>query len=104
MGVLFFFLFLIIFKNFLFYFKPGPTTLLFPWNVQLLLMNQRVSVVMYTHDWVMFRPKDDVSCSTSVTQALASDHSCIVCELCCAGDVLCVVLGVSWVVCVLCCV
>ena len=37
-----------------------------------------------TLDWVMFRPEDNVLCSTSVTQSIASDHFCVVCELCVA--------------------
>ena len=38
----------------------------------------------HTLDWVMFRPEDNVLCSTSVTQSIASDHFCVVCELCVA--------------------
>ena len=33
---------------------------------------------------VIFRPEDNVLCSTSVTQSIASDHFCIACELCVA--------------------
>ena len=29
----------------------------------------------------MFRPEDNVLCSTSVTRSIASDHFCVVCEL-----------------------
>ena len=32
----------------------------------------------------MFRTEDNVFCSTSVTQSVASDHFCVVCELCVA--------------------
>ena len=32
----------------------------------------------------MFRPEDNVLCSTSVTQSISSDHFCVVCELCVA--------------------
>ena len=30
---------------------------------------------------VMFRPNDDITCSTTVTQLLSSDHYCVVCDL-----------------------
>ena len=32
----------------------------------------------------MFRPQDNVLCSTSVTQSISSDHFCVLCELCVA--------------------
>ena len=38
----------------------------------------------HTLDWVMFRPEDNVLCSTSVTQPIASDYFCVDCELCVA--------------------
>ena len=78
-----------------------------------LLMNQRVSVLMHTLDWVMFRPKDDVSCSASVSRPslLITSVLCVscigcerYCELCCVSAVLGVSCIVSCVVCKLCCV
>ena len=35
----------------------------------------------HTLDIVMFRPNDDIVCSTTVTQLLSSDHYCVVCDL-----------------------
>ena len=35
-------------------------------------------------DWVMFRPEDNVLCSTSVTKSINSDQFCVVCKLCVA--------------------
>ena len=35
-----------------------------------------------TLDWVMFRPADNVLCSSSVSQSIDSDHFWVVCELC----------------------
>ena len=35
----------------------------------------------HTIDIVMFRPTDDIVCSTTVTQLLSSDHNCVVCDL-----------------------
>ena len=35
----------------------------------------------YTPDIIMFRPTDDIVCSTTVTQLLSSDHYCVVCCL-----------------------
>ena len=37
-----------------------------------------------TLDWVMFRPEDNVLCSTSVTKSINSDQFCVVCKLCVA--------------------
>ena len=46
---------------------------------------QAVTVPTYKHghtlDIVMFRPTDDIICSTTVTQLLSSDHYCVVCDL-----------------------
>ena len=38
----------------------------------------------HTLDWVRFRLEDNVLCSSTVTRAIASDHFCVVCELCVA--------------------
>ena len=35
----------------------------------------------HTLEIVMFRPTDDIVCSTTVTQLLSSDHYCVVCDL-----------------------
>ena len=35
----------------------------------------------HTLDIVMFRPNDDIVCSTTATQLLSSDHYCVVCDL-----------------------
>ena len=35
----------------------------------------------HTLDIVMFRPTDNIVCSTTVTQLLFSDHYCVVCDL-----------------------
>ena len=35
----------------------------------------------HTLDIVMFKPNDDIVCSTTVTQLLSSDHYCVVCGL-----------------------
>ena len=35
----------------------------------------------HTLDIVMFRPNDDIVCSTTVTLLLSSDHYCVVCDL-----------------------
>ena len=35
----------------------------------------------YTLDIVMFRPTDDIVCSTTVTQLPSSDNYCVVCDL-----------------------
>ena len=34
-----------------------------------------------TLDIVIFRPTDEIVCSTTVTQLLSSDHYCVVCDL-----------------------
>ena len=45
------------------------------------------AVTVHTHkldhtlDIVMFRPTDDIVCSTTVSQLLMSDHYCVVCDL-----------------------
>ena len=38
----------------------------------------------HTLDWIMVRPEDNVLCSTSVTESIASEHFFVVCELCVA--------------------
>ena len=49
------------------------------------VFNHAVTVPTYapghTLDIVMFRPNDDIVCSTTVTQLLSSDHYCVVCVL-----------------------
>ena len=35
----------------------------------------------HTLDIVMFRPTDDIVCSTTVTQLLSSENYCVVCDL-----------------------
>ena len=35
----------------------------------------------HTLDIVMFRPTDDIVCSTTVALLLSSDHYCVVCDL-----------------------
>ena len=35
----------------------------------------------HTLDIVMFRPNDDIVCSTTGTRLLSSDHYCVVCDL-----------------------
>ena len=76
-----------------------------------LLMNQRVSVLMHTLDWVMFRPKDDVSCSASVSRpsllitsvlCVSCIVSCVVCKLCCVSCVVCELCCVLYASCVMC--
>ena len=47
-------------------------------------VNKPTHELGHTLDWVMFRPEDNGLCSTAVTQAISSDHFCVVCELCVA--------------------
>jgi endonuclease/exonuclease/phosphatase (EEP) superfamily protein YafD len=44
-------------------------------------VNEPTHVKGNTLDWVMHRPEDGIVKSTAVTQALSSDHYCVMCEL-----------------------
>ena len=62
----------------------GTVRQLFTRRLKTQAVNEPTHERGHTLDWVMFRPRDNVLCSTSVTQSIASDHFCVVCELCVA--------------------